>query len=542
MRAKMLCAFAFMCLLSAAVVSAQPSIQWQRCLGGSASDGASSIQQTADGGFIIAGGSCSNDGDVSGNHGNGDCWVVKLNSAGNIIWQKSLGGSGSEWAKSIQQTTDGGFIIAGLSNSTDGDVSGHHPGGYYDSDSIWHEYTDYWVVKLDPAGNIIWQKCFGGSSSDWASSIQQTADGGYIVAGKTRSNDGDVSGNHGSGDYWVVKLNSVGEIQWQKCLGGSDNDVAYSIHQTSDGGFIVAGKSYSNDGDVSGNHGSGDCWIVKLDSAGEILWQKCLGGSDWDVAHSIQQTTDGGFIVAGYSHSANGDVSGNHGSADYWIVKLDSAGNIIWQKCLGGSDWDVAYSIQQTTDGGFIVVGVSNSNDGDITGHHPGGYYDSDSTWYEYPDYWVVKLDSAGNIIWQKSLGGSDEDYDPSIQQTADGGFIIAGESCSNDGDVSGNHGSADCWIVKLSPEGKITENTTIPDQFEINISPNPFNSSCEIAVPAGAKIEIYNLEGNMVHKPATSGTRIIWTPGKSVPSGVYLVRAVSPDGNSKVKRVVYIK
>ncbi len=199
--------------------------------------------------------------------------------------------------------------------------------------------------------------------------------------GGTFSNDGDVSGNHGIVDSWIVKLNSSGDIIWQKCFGGTDDDVAFSIQQTSDGGFIVAGYTSSNDGDVSGNHGGGDYWVVKLDSSGTIQWQKCLGGTDNDEAKSIQQTSDGGYIVAGETWSNDGDVSGNHGNSDYWVVKLNSSGDIEWQKCLGGTVKDIAKTIQQTSDGGFIVAGYTNSNDGDVSGIH-GDYY----------DFWVVKL------------------------------------------------------------------------------------------------------------------------------------------------------
>jgi hypothetical protein len=345
-----------------------PAIEWQRCLGGTYDDYAYSIQQTSDGGFIVAGRTYSNDGDVSGNHGKSDAWVVKLNSSGDIEWQKCLGGTGNDYAKSIQQTSDGGFIVAGYTDSNDGDVSGNH--GYF----------DYWVVKLNSSGTILWQKCLGGTSFDQAYSIQQTSDGGFIVAGRTYSNDGDVSGNHGDIDAWVVKLNSSGDIIWQKCLGGTSGDYANSIQQTSDSGFIVAGYTWSNDGDVSGNHGYYDYWVVKLNSSGDIEWQKCLGGTYYDYAYSIQQTSNGGFIVAGSTNSINGDVSGYHGYFDYWVVKLNSSGDILWQKCLGGTSDDYANSIQQTSDGGFIVAGYTNSNDGDVTENH-GGY-----------DTWVVKL------------------------------------------------------------------------------------------------------------------------------------------------------
>ncbi len=350
-----------------------------------------------------------------------------LAQAPTIEWQKCLGGTNDDRAYSIQQTSDGGFIVASITGSNDGDVSGNHG------------YDDAWVVKLNSSGNIEWQKCLGGTSYDVANSIQQTSDGGFIVSGYTGSNDGDVSGKYGATDYWIVKLNSSGDIEWQKCLGGIYDDFAYSIQQTNDGGFIVAGFKESNESDMSGNHGAIDALVVKLNSSGDIEWQKCLGGTDYDSAHSIQQISDGGFIVAGRTRSNNGDVSGNHGACDAWVVKLNSSGDIEWQKCLGGTDNDYANSIQQSSDGGFIVAGETKSNDGDVSGNH--GVY----------DYWVVKLNSSGDIEWQKCLGGTDYDYAYSIHQTSDGGFIVAGNTASNDGDVSGNHGASDAWVVKLN-------------------------------------------------------------------------------------------
>jgi len=528
--------FVALMLLFGTLIFAQPSIVWQKCLGGSDWDRAYSIQQTSDFGFIVAGYSASNDGDVSGWHegyhfGNptSDYWVLKLNSSGRIEWQKCLGGSGDDLAESIQQTSDGGFIVAGYTYSNDGDVSGNHGDG------------DFWVVKLSSSCRIEWQKCLGGSGRDRAYSIQQTSDGGFIVAGYTESNDGDVSGNHGNADYWVVKLNSAGNIEWQKCLGGSDWDRPYSIQQTSDGGFIVAGWTNSNDGDVSGNHGGNDYWIVRLNSSGNIVWRKCLGGSGWDWALSVQQTSDSGYIVTGFTESNDGDVSGNHGGRDYWVVKLNSSGNIVWQKCLGGTGWDVAFSIQQTSDGGFIVAGWSKSNDGDVSGHH--GSADS-------ADYWVVKLNTTGRIVWQKCLGGSGEDWAYSVQQTSDGGFIVAGYTFSNDGDVSGKHGlydNPDYWVVKLSPSG-VSENVIVPEQFKLSVFPNPFNSSCTITAPSGAKIKIYDLQGKLISKGIQSfsesqGKRtFIWQPDKTIRSGIYFVKATMEDGRKRIKRMVLVK
>ena len=175
-------------------------------------------------------------------------------------------------------------------------------------------------------------KTLGGSNVDDAQSIRQTTDGGYIIAGSSNSGDGDISGNHGNYDYWIVKLDSNGNMQWQKSLGGSSMDMAQSIQQTSEGGYIVAGSSSSNDGDVSGNHGGGDYWIVKLDINGNIQWQKSLGGSSSEQVNSVQQTFDGGYIIAGTTVSTDGDITVSYGNNDFWVVKLDSGGNMQWQK------------------------------------------------------------------------------------------------------------------------------------------------------------------------------------------------------------------
>jgi len=197
-------------------------------------------------------------------------YSIIINAQPTIQWQKSLGGPSTDKALCIQQTTDGGYIAVGYSNSANGDVTGYHGG------------TDGWIIKIDALGILQWQKALGGSGYDAIQSIQQTSDSGYIVAGLTLSNDGDVNGNHGSYDYWIIKLNSNGVIQWQKTLGGTDSEKATSIKQTSDGGYIIAGFTLSNNGDVSGNHGNGnyDYWIVKLYSNGSIQWQKSLGGTN----------------------------------------------------------------------------------------------------------------------------------------------------------------------------------------------------------------------------------------------------------------------
>ncbi|HEX5154116.1 MAG TPA: T9SS type A sorting domain-containing protein [Parafilimonas sp.] len=428
------CFFTLMLVIAGIYSTAQNSwaIEWQKSLGGSSMDRGTAAKQTPDGGYIVAGNTSSDDGDVSSNHGKYDYWIVKLNSSVGIQWQKSLGGSGLEITYSIELTPDGGYVIAGYSDSDDGDVSGNH-GDF-----------DMWIVKLDSAGIIQWQKSLGGSSYDGGSSIALTSDGGYIVAGDSWSVDGDVSGNHGGRDMWIVKLNSTGTLEWQKSFGGSDYDRATWIKETSDGGYIVIGDTQSNDGDVSGNHGGSDIWIIKLNSGGSIEWQKIIGGSNHDYAGTIEQTSDGGYIVAAEPVSNDGDVRDNHGATDYWIIKLNDSGAVQWQKSLGGSDIDIARSIKQTPDDGYIIAGSTYSFDGDVSGNH--GLAD-------YTDYWIVRLDSNGDFQWQYCLGGSSFDNAFSLEQTADGGYIVAGESGSTNGDVTDYHGGGDFWIIKLKPD-----------------------------------------------------------------------------------------
>jgi len=254
----------------------------------------------------------------------------------------------------------------------------------------------FWVGAVVAQPTIQWQKTYGGSSYDDASCISLTADGGYILGGTTSSNNGDVFGHHGGLDFWMLKLDIDGTVQWKKVLGGTENEVAQVVHQTVDGGYFIAGYSASNNYDILGNHGGDfDGWIVKLNSNGLILWQKALGGSGWDDIWSAQQTSDNGYILAGRSSSTDGDVTENRGQFDFWIIKLNEAGQIQWQKSLGGSKSDMAKSIKQTSDGGYIVAGETASNDGDVSGLQGN------------VDFWVVKLSSLGEMEWQKTLGGA---------------------------------------------------------------------------------------------------------------------------------------
>ena len=419
--------------ISLSAYSQAPLIQWQKDFGGSNSESATSIQQTTDGGYIIAGPSQSNDSEVTGNHGASDYWIVKINDTGGIQWEQSFGGNGDDNAYSVKQTLDGGYIVAGGSstNSISGDVTCNI------------EEWEYWVVKLSDTGSIEWTGCYGDPSSATsftkAYAINLTADSGYMLIGQSNENGGEVTGNHGNADYWVIHISSTGALLWEKSYGGSQLDVGESIQQTSDGGYIAAGITNSNDSEVTGNHGGSDYWVIKLDDTGGLQWQKCFGGSGDDLGESVQQTYDGGYIVAGSSNSIDGQVTGNHGGYDYWVIKLDDTGGVQWQTSLGGAGDEDCYSIQQTIDSGYIVAGASDSSSGEVTGTHGQN------------DFWVVKISKYGNLQWEKALGGSAVDVAASIQQTSDTGFIVAGGTSSTDGDITKNFGIEDFWVVKLS-------------------------------------------------------------------------------------------
>lgn len=496
----------------------QPAIQWQESFGGTANEWANCVRQTSDGGYVVAGWSYSFDGDVTGWHGTNDFWIIKLDALGALQWQKALGGSVGEEASSIQQTADGGFIVTGIARSYDGDVTGQHGGG------------DFWLVKLDSAGTIQWQKCFGGSTLDFGYSVHQTTDGGYILSGYTLSNNGDVTGNHGNYDTWVVKVNSSGNLQWQKCLGGTGDESSRMIQQTLDGGYAVLSSSTSNDSDVTGNHGGYDYWFAKLDTSGTIQWQKSFGGTLDDFANSFQQTTDGGYILAGNSLSNNGDVTGHHGGHDYWIVKIDDAGTIQWQKSLGGPSDDYALSVQQTAEGGYVVSGGSESSSGNVTGHHG----------LAYGDYWIVKLNAFGAIQWQQCYGGTVNDFGISIRQTTDGGFIVAGYSNSLNGDVTGNIGGEDYWIVKLESFVGVNDNNFVEDIF---LTPNPASNELVVRCQESGSIEIYDVFGKKVFPSPLAP--LSWRRGdergevinvSSFLTGIYFVKVKTDAGISTGK------
>lgn len=487
------------------LAQAQPAILWQHALGGTNDDVAEDIAQTADGGSIMAGYTFSNNGDVSGNHGGSDAWVVKLSSTGAIQWQRSLGGTADDQAYSVQQTTDGGYIMAGYTDSNDGDVAENHG------------TRDAWVVKLDSSGAIEWQHPYGGTYYEEALDIRQTSDSGYIMAGNTESDSGDVSGIHGSNDAWVVKTNASGIIQWQHPLGGISDDGATGIAQTSDGGYIMAGYSDSNDGDVSGNHGAEDAWVVKLDGLGNLQWQRCLGETYVDQAESIHQTADGSYLMAGWL------VPPGLYDPDLWAVKLDGDDSLQWQNSLNAGDMDEGYDLVETADGGSVVAG---SSDGNMPGMHNGTL-----------DAWAIKLDGSGTFQWQLPLGGDQADEAYAIA-LAPMGYLLAGYTESNDGDVTGNHGEKDAWVVKLGP-GEVGVNEFADPELRIN--PNPASGPVHLSWNPElhpSTLSLMDAMGCVLEIDRMAGDHYVLDL-ENRRSGLYFVKVMFADGMQAIKRVV---
>ncbi len=318
-----------------------------------------------------------------------------------------------------------------------------------------------------------------------------------------------------------MKLNNIGLIEWQKSLGGSNDDIAQAVKQTADGGYIMVGEAFSNDGDVVGNNGNVDFWVVKLSSTGELEWQKPLGGTGLDVGEDIIQIADGGYIVAGYIGSHNtGDVTGHLGGFDFWIAKLSNTGELLWQKALGGSNEDWGRSVVQTSDGNYMIAGATTSSNGDVIGNDGGA------------DYWIVKVNDLGEILWQKTFGGTQAELGFSMQQTSDDGYIMAGYAWSNNGDVSGVHGYNDFWIVKLSPETIPTTEATNAQTVHLEIYPNPAQQSITLKSPSEESslgVSIYDLLGRAVlQQNILNGGSVEMA---SLANGLYHVVATTPSG-----------
>jgi hypothetical protein len=283
-----------------------------------------SVQPTPDGGYVVAGNTSPRGAE------NRDVWVAKLDANGGVVWQRSYGGANADWANAVQPTADGGYIVVGLTYSF----------------NLMLPSGKLWVLKLDAGGNVSWQRIVGAANgSGEAHAVRPTVDGGFIVAGNT------TAFGAGGSDAWLLRLNANGDVVWQRTYGGTNSDFFYAVQATAEGGFIAAGSTYSF------GAGEGNAWVVKLDAVGNVIWQKMYGygGTSHESINSLSSAPDGGYIVAGLTW--RGSTSG----WDAWALKLDAGGSVVWQKAYGGSEDDGANSVQPTLDGGYFVAGNTNS-------------------------------------------------------------------------------------------------------------------------------------------------------------------------------------
>ncbi len=362
---------------------------WTRTYGGISLEWSRCVSATSDGGYIIAG--------MTWSFGAGreDVYLVKTDSDGDTLWTRTYGGSDHDRGNSVQQTSDGGYIIAGMTWS------------------FGAGREDVYLVKTDSSGDTLWTRTYGGWRSEAGNSVQQTSDGGYIIAGYAERLGA-------SADVVLLKTDSSGNTLWTRTYGGSSDEKGYSAQLTSDGGYIIAGYTWSF------GAGRSDVYLLKTDSSGDTLWTRTCGGSDSDWSYSVQQTSDGGYIIAGETESFGA------GDDDVYLVKTDSDGDTLWTRTYGGSGYDRGRSVQQTSDGGYIIAGYTNS-------------FGAGNT-----DVWLLKTDSSGDTLWTRIYGGRPYDYGRSVEQTSDGGYIIAGDTRSF------GTGDYDVWLLRIVGEAEI--------------------------------------------------------------------------------------
>jgi len=475
----------FLAILVPLFALALAQSQFVRAVGGTNNDGGNSVVQTSDGGFAVAG--------LTGSYGAGsyDFFLVKFSSTGTYEWSRAVGGTSDDDGWSVVQTSDGGFAVAGMTRSY-GAGSG-----------------DLLLVKFNASGSVLWSRAVGGTSVDVGGSVVQTSDSGFAVAGFT------YSYGAGTPDYcnlFLVKFSSTGTVEWSRAVGGTSYDVGYSVVETSDGGLAVAGLTYSYG---AGSPDYPNLFLVKFTSTGSVEWSRAVGGTTSDdYGFSVVQTSDGGLAIAGYTRSFGA------GDWDFFLVKFTAIGTVEWSRAVGGTSSDYGTSVVQTSDGGFAVAGETYS--------YGAGTPDSSNLL-------LVKFDSEGNSCIGEAVSPTVTIASPSVASPSPS---VASPSPTVT-DVSPTVTVVSPTVTEICTDD-IIETVIKPAEFEISVSPNPFNSSCAISAPKGAKIEIFDVEGKKIME-LSNGQRI-WTPNKEIGSGIYLVKATTKNGQSATKRIVFMK
>lgn len=422
----------------------EPTILFQKTIGGSSNETLNSTYATSDGGYILGGQTSSSNGDVQGSRkGLSDGWVVKKNSSGAIEWQIDLAGSRDDVVSSVKETSDQGFIVLGYTSSSDGNFFGNHGG------------TDIFVAKLSKTGAVEWIKCFGGTLDEKSGEIVVSSEGGYLFTGSAKSFNGDLLSKFPvDSDAWVVKISNTGSIAWQQLINSIHTDFCKAAKQLPNKNYVVI----SNSGTFAGVNQREDIFVSILLPNGNVAGQNSYGGSRQDLASSLETTPDGGFIILGKSNSNNGVLTKNQGNFDVWILKMSANGNMQWQKTFGGSDvdggngTDIFGGIKPTDDGGYVFTSSTNSKDGDIR----------TTPWIGQSRVWVVKLNCKQDIQWQKILGGNSKDFGVFVNKNADESYSVTANANSNNGDVVGHKGGQDFWFITLSKDPKPKPNLAV--------------------------------------------------------------------------------
>lgn len=459
-------------------ITQTPAIKWQRCYGGSENDWPRSIIEGRNNDLIVVGETKSTDGDVIGGNDSTNIFWLRLDTIGNIINSQVLGGPGIDIASDVIPAWDNGYIILGSTSSIAG-VTGSHGS------------QDIWIIKVNAQGTIQWEKCFGGSDYEISRSIIKTFDSCYVVCGSTYSNDGDVSFNYGTSDFWVFKIDRSGNLLWEKTYGDGAGDYAERIIQTSDSGFLVCGSTFSDSGQVSGNNGSEDFWIIKTDSSGNLQWAECFGGGFLEKPNDLLEL-NGNYYIFGNNTSDDGDVSNNHldgttPTPDAWLICIDSTGQLQWERSYGGrmvdSGVEILFSSQT-----FFLGAYSRSNDGDVA-NQPG---------LNSQDFWILQTGTTGTILWNSRYGGTGHDYLESMLIIGNSLYAL-GQTQSNDIDVSGNHGGVDFWLFNLNIDSLTNNIISHAGKSSFSFFPNPANDLIHFTTEKKAVLNIYDMQGKLI-------------------------------------------
>lgn len=525
-------------LLLITTFSNAQDILWEKSYGGKHAEYLFDAQPTADYGFILAGSSISGKtgNKEDANKGDLDYWIWKMDEKGDLDWQKSFGGSGVDLLQSIRLTSDGGFILAGISDSKKG-LDKHDEAKGND---------DFWIIKLDAKGNELWQKTIGGSGQEKLTSIILTADGGYLLGGSSESyqtrvgSDGkkDLYGKsentRGNLDYWVVKLKNDGTIEWQKTLGGKYADELKSVTVLENGNYLVGGTSNSPiSGDkTEGNLGLNDFWLLQLDKTGNIVWQKTIGGSQDDSLFALNATKDGGFIVGGNSNSGTSTTKtkGSSKGSDFWIIKFDSEANVHWQEVYNYGEKDVLTSIIENEDGTYLIGGYAQS---EITNTTSSKVKKGDKDGIN--DYIALKISAKGEEIWTQTVGSKGEEVLRKLVETRDGGYLLVGTSNGKASkDKNNTIGGNDFWVVKLKDKTK-------PEKVKLLIEafPNPATTYTNVIIGFDytyGTANLYDLNGRQLQSHTLDGNRTLPLEMTTYPTGIYIVEIVTDKEKNSIK------